>query len=276
MRHLSRHWKTKELVEAKGIKSRPHTIYKPNQKKPYKISRSGVETFMDCRRCFYLNVVKGLKDIDSIPFTLNNTVDEQVKTEFDYCREKQIPHEVMTENKLDAIPFQHEKIDDWRNARSKGVEYHHEEHNLILSGGIDDVWTVRNSDPPELIIVDYKAQAKKQEYLNLKSYLDDPYHQSYKFQLNFYRYLFKKLNFKVHSVGYFLVYNAKQERQKFGKNMEFQRFLVPYKFKGDSINEIEKTIKDMKKDMDGKKIPPENKSCQECASIREGSKLINS
>ena len=173
--------------------------------KKFKVSRSGVENFKDCPRCFYLNVRKGLKDIDTIPFTLNNTVDSFVKAEFDHCREKQIPHEVMKDANINAVPFQHIEIDNWRNARSKGVEYYHKKLNLILSGGVDDVWTIKDSKPPELIIVDYKAQAKKEGELNTKSYLDDRYHQGYKFQLDFYRYLFHNLGFKVHKIGYFLV-----------------------------------------------------------------------
>jgi len=272
MRHLSRHWKTKDLIEETGKKSQEWRIYKSG--KTFKISRSGVETFKDCPRCFYLNVVKGLKDIDTIPFTLNNTVDLLVKAEFDYCREKQIPHEVMKDENINAVPFQHEEIDNWRNARSKGVEYHHKNLNLILSGGIDDVWTIKNSKPPELIIVDYKAQAKKEKELNTKNYLEDRFHQGYKFQLDFYRYLFHNLGFKIHKTGYFLVYNAKQERKNFGKNMEFQRFLVPYKFKDETLDEIESIVTDMKKIMDGNTLPKGNRSCQECAFIRAGSELI--
>ena len=100
MKHLSRHWKTKELIEETGKKSQEWRIYKPGKK--FKVSRSGVENFKDCPRCFYLNVRKGLKDIDTIPFTLNNTVDSLVKAEFDHCREKQIPHEVMKDANINA------------------------------------------------------------------------------------------------------------------------------------------------------------------------------
>lgn len=274
MRHLSRHWKTKEFKEESGMKTQPWRIYKRNQIKPFKISRTGVENFKDCQRCFYLNVVKGLKDIDSIPFTLNNTVDELVKREFDICRRKQVKHQVMIENNLEAIPYNHKELDNWRNSRSKGVEFYHKEINLILSGGVDDIWLKIGSKPDELIIVDYKAQAKKEIDLNNKTYLSDIYHQGYKFQLEFYRYLFINIGFKIHPKGYFLVYNAKQERKSFGKKMDFQRFLVPYEYEKNSFCKIEKIVREMKKLMDSDKIPIGNKSCQECAFIRAGSKFI--
>ena len=56
--------------------------------------------------------------------------------------------------------------------------------------------------------------------------------------------------------------------------MEFQRFLVPYEFKDETLDEIESIVTDMKKVMDGNTIPKGNKSCQECAFIRAGSELI--
>ena len=62
--------------------------------------------------------------------------------------------------------------------------------------------------------------------------------------------------------------------KNFGKNMEFQRFLVPYKFKDETLDEIESVVTNMKKVMDGNSIPKGNKSCQECAFIRAGSELI--
>jgi len=273
MIYLSRHWKTKEFIPETGMKSQPWRIYSPGQDKEFRISRSGVSDFINCPRCFYLNKVQGLKDIDTIPFTLNNTVDELVKREFDQCREKQISHEVMVENKLDAVPFQHDDLNKWRNSRTQGVEYHHKKLNLLLAGGIDDVWMIKNSKPVELIMVDYKAQAKKDK-VNDKDYLEDKFHQGYKFQLEFYRYLFTNIGFEVYPNGYFLVYNAVQDRKEFGTVMKFERSLVKYKFER-SVDEIEKIVQEMKKVMDGNKIPKSNTSCQNCAFIRAGSKFLN-
>ncbi len=273
MIYLSRHWKTKEFIPETGMKSQSWRIYSPGQDKEFRISRSGVSDFINCPICFYLNKVQGLKDIDTIPFTLNNTVDELVKREFDQCREKQISHEVMVENKLDAVPFQHDDINKWRNSRTQGVEYHHKKLNLLLAGGIDDVWMIKNSKPVELIMVDYKAQAKKDK-VNDKDYLEDKFHQGYKFQLEFYRYLFTNIGFEVYPNGYFLVYNAVQDRKEFGTVMKFERSLVKYKFER-SVDEIEKIVQEMKKVMDGNKIPKSNTSCQNCAFIRAVSKFLN-
>ena len=97
----------------------------------------------------------------------------------------------MKEYKLNAIPFAHKDLEKWRESRAHGIKYEHPELNLILRGGVDDVWMIKNSNPPELIIVDYKAQSKNKK-VEKEDYLDDIYHQGYKLQLDFYRYLFIK------------------------------------------------------------------------------------
>ena len=51
--------------------------------------------------------------------------------------------------------------------------------NLILRGGVDDLWVIKKSNPPELIVVDYKAQSKNKE-VEKEDYLNDIYHQGYK------------------------------------------------------------------------------------------------
>jgi hypothetical protein len=56
--------------------------------KEYKISRSKIELFTECPRCFYLEVVKGVKRPSMPGFSLNSAVDELLKKEFDILREQ--------------------------------------------------------------------------------------------------------------------------------------------------------------------------------------------
>jgi len=46
-----------ELKEATGLRTRKSSIYTPGQNETFKISRSKFSTFMDCKRCFYLDRV---------------------------------------------------------------------------------------------------------------------------------------------------------------------------------------------------------------------------
>ena len=98
------------------IRNRKGTIYQKGTNEVFKISRSKFSNFIDCPRCFYLERVKGLKDPGMPGWALNTAVDELLKKEFDYYRKIQKPHPFVIENKLNFIPFQHEKIDYQRDA----------------------------------------------------------------------------------------------------------------------------------------------------------------
>ena len=72
-----------QLVEAKGIRTRKSSIYTPNQREDFKISRSKFSDFLTCQRCFYLDRVKGLDAPGTPGWTLNETSDLLLKKEFD-------------------------------------------------------------------------------------------------------------------------------------------------------------------------------------------------
>ena len=77
------------LVRATGLRSRDSSIYVPKQSDPFRISRSKFNDFLTCKRCFYLDRVKGLVSPSMPGWTLNETTDLLLKKEFDLCREKQ-------------------------------------------------------------------------------------------------------------------------------------------------------------------------------------------
>ena len=274
MIYLNRDRKTKEFKPTDGLKSRvPNQkwrIYELNEKiKPFRLSRSKFSDFLNCKRCFYLEQVKGLKPLDTIPFTLNNAVDTLCKKEFDFHRENQTPHPIMIKNNINAVPFKHENVEKWQDALSRGIDYVHPKLNLKLAGGIDDVWI--NKDTNKLIMADYKAQSKASNK-KIEGYLEDVYHEGYKLQLDFYRYLFEKNGFEVQTTGYFVVYNATLEREAFENKLDFTADLVAYET---DTSHIEDKVIEMKKLMDGSKIPEVTPHCQNCNYIIAGGKLIN-
>ena len=81
------------------------------------------------------------------------------------------------------IPFQHEDIDKWRDSLHHGLSIRYQSSNIILSGGVDDIWQDTRDD--RLVIADYKSQANNRP-LDARTYLEDPYHQGYKIQMDFY------------------------------------------------------------------------------------------
>ena len=141
----------KDII-AKGFRTRKNSFYQKDSEKPFTISRSKFSNFIDCPRCFYLDRVKGLKEPSMPGWALNSAVDDLLKKEFDKHRKEKTPHPIMKEYKLNFIPYDHPEIDKWRQSLSSGISYLDKETNLIIKGGIDDVWY--DLDKEELVVVD--------------------------------------------------------------------------------------------------------------------------
>lgn len=199
---------------------RTRNLFDPKSNKPFKLSRSKIDLFLNCPRCFYLDRRLGIGQPPSYPFNLNSAVDELLKKEFDTHRVRGDKHPLMKHYKIDAIPYQNEKIDLWRE-NFKGIEYHHQKTNLIISGAIDDLWVTPKD---ELIIVDYKSTAKKGE-VNI----DAPWQIAYKRQMEIYQWLFRQNKFKVSNTGYFVYCNGITDKKAFDSKLEFDVVLLPYK-----------------------------------------------
>ena len=260
----------KEPIRATGLRSRVSSCYSPNQKEDFKISRGKFSNFLTCKRCFYLDRVKGLDPPGTPGWTLNETTDLLLKKEFDYCRERQIPHRLFIENQLsNVLPFDHPEIDNWRDSLHKGLMLRHKDTNIILTGGVDDIW--QHNISKQLIIVDYKSQAKLGR-VDKQDYLEDPYHEAYKIQMDFYAYLLSGMGFDVHQTSYFLVCNAKRDDQEFKKRMNFDEYLVPYNW---NIDWIDNKIDEMINVMNCKQVPEQNLSCKNCAYSEQYAKVIN-
>ena len=94
-----------------AISNRNNYAYVPGQKAPYKLSRSKIELFIQCPRCFWLDARMRIKRPNGPPFSLNNAVDELLKKEFDVYRKAAKPHPIMLDNQIKAVPFQHDDLD---------------------------------------------------------------------------------------------------------------------------------------------------------------------
>jgi hypothetical protein len=273
---LKRNNKTGELVEATGITSQKWRIYSPNQNKDFQLSRSRFDEFMSCPRCFYLKVNKGFMSPSTPGWTLNTLTDTLLKKEFDECRAKQEPHRIMITNNLShLVPYASEIIKDkkgndkllieeWRDSLHYGIKHRFKDTNIILQGGVDDVWF--NTKTKELVIADYKSQHKKE--ISQETYFNDPYKEGYKRQLDYYAYILKGMGFKVSSDAYFYICNAKEIDEGFHGKMLFDEVLIHYKIRTDYLEtEIQKMIDAM----NSENIPSSHDSCENCAYARQRS-----
>lgn len=254
------------LVEAKGLRSRKSSIYTPGQTDKFKISRTKFNDFLTCQKCFYLDRVGGLISPQPPPWRLNETTDLLLKREFDVCREKQIPHKSFEKFGLEnTVPYQHESIELWRDSMHHGLSHQVENSNIILHGGIDDIWF--NLKQQKLLVVDYKSQANNNPVVT-ENYLANPYHGSYKIQLEFYAYLLTKMGFDVLPTGYFYVCNADRRASSFNGLLSFEETIVPYDL---DITWIEPKVFEMISTLNSDEIPKPNPSCENCAYAHQRS-----
>jgi len=193
--------------------------FDPCDTKPFKLSRSKIELFCQCPCCFYLDLKLGIAQPGSLPFNLNSAVDHLLKKEFDLYRIKGEAHPLMTQHSIDAIPFQHGQLEDWRK-NQKGVSYLHEPTRFFITGAVDDLWI---NPAGELIVVDYKATSK-----NTEVSIDADWQISYKRQMEIYQWLFRKNGFSVSGTGYFVYCNGKKDVPKFDQRLEFEISVIPY------------------------------------------------
>ncbi len=226
-------------------------LFDPQSDKPFELSRTAIELFCSCPRCFYLNKKCGVPLPQSAPYTLNSAVDHLLKVEFDSYAEKEIAHPLMTLHNINALPFTHEKLNEWRN-NFKGIQFLHEPTNFLVFGAIDALWIKPDGT---LIIVDFKATSKKE--VNLES----DWQISYKRQMEVYQWLFRKNGFQVDDTGYFVYCNALKDTAAFNGHLDFDLFLLPYKGKD---KWIEPTLKKCRACLECDQIPEAHHSCQVC------------
>ena len=67
-------------------------LYDPKSPEPFPFSRSRIENFVNCPRCFHLEERKGIKAPSGPQFLLNSGIDTLYKNEFDICRKEKKPH----------------------------------------------------------------------------------------------------------------------------------------------------------------------------------------
>src|SRR3989338_1950944 len=241
--------KTKKKVSGE----RKRGIFNTKSEEPFKLSRSKIELFLECPRCFYLDRRLGVGRPPGFPFTLNSAGGTLLKKEFDIHRANGSPHPLMKAYGVQAVPFKHEMIDEWRE-NFKGVQFFYEPANFVITGAVDDVWI---NPEGELIVVDYKATSAAGEIT-----LESEYRQAYKRQMEIYQWLLRRNGFKVSDTGYFVYANGDKDKKAFDGKLEFKVQVLPYK---GSDSWIEGCVIDIRARLSQDHLPEASPSCTYCA-----------
>ena len=233
--------------------NRTKNIFSPSSKDAFTLSRSKIDLFLNCPRCFYLDRRLGVGQPPGYPFSLNSAVDKLLKKEFDLHRAAKSPHPLMKSYGVDAVPFQHPDINIWRDSLRGGIQYLHKPTNFLVTGGIDDVWV---NPEGELLIVDYKATSKDGE-VNI----DADWQIGYKRQMEIYQWLFRKNGFRVNSTGYFVYANGNSDKEAFDGKLEFDVVLLPYE--GDD-SWVEDALATARECLSSERAPQSSPDCDYC------------
>lgn len=239
--------------------------YKPGQTGVFKLSRSKIELFKQCPRCFWLEARQKIKRPNTPPFRINSAIDELLKKEFDVYRQEQKPHPIMTDNGLKVIPYQHQDLDVWRE-NFTGISATHEQTNFHVFGAVDDVWV---NDKGQLHVVDYKATAKDRGVS-----IDADWQISYKRQMEVYQWLLRQNGFDVSDTGYFVYANGRLDLDSFDNRVEFRTKLISYD--GDA-SWVDGTLHDIKEALE-QDMPPVGTAamggaCDYCSYARSRTEL---
>lgn len=230
---------------------------------PFRVSRSGIESYLACPCCFCFTYRLGLRRPSIPPLKLNLLADKLLKKEFNFYRRQRSTPPLFSQLGLEGIPFDHPLLDVWRTPW-RGLSILHKSTNLRITGAVDDVWIIQGA----LCIVDFKVSDYPQE----PSLENDGYGPAYKRQLEVYRFLLKQqpvIGAPVSQTAYILYWNA-LDRDRFDNVLHFTPTLVSHVC-DDSW--IEPVLLEIKKCLLTNMAPEPNPECEVCSYVQARHRL---
>lgn len=158
-----------------------------------RLSPSGLNIFLDCHRCFWLERNKNIKRPRGIFPSLPGGMDSVIKVYFDKYRVKNdMPPEV--KDKLPGKLFSNMgTIKRWRSWLQTDLSYEDKTINATLSGALDDCLT----EDGFYIPLDYKTRGSE--------LIEDP-RKYYQTQLDCYCLILDSSGFKTKGIAYLLYF----------------------------------------------------------------------
>ena len=216
------------------------------------LSRSKIDLFIDCPRCFWLDLKAKVKRPPGFPFNLNNAVDHLLKNEFDrYRGGDTVPPRLQREG-LSFKPAAHPELHKWRH-NFTGIRVAHAPTGITVYGAIDDLWVDAHGVH---YVVDYKATAKKDEVT-----LDAEWQGGYKRQVEFYQWLLRQRGLTVADRAWFVYANGIKDDAGFDDVLRFRTRLIPY---DGNTAWVDPTIRAVADCLSADQPPAASASCEFC------------
>lgn len=226
----------------------------PRVSNTLKISRSGLKLFLDCPRCFWLDLHHKIKRPPGYPYTLSAAVDYLVKQEFDKYRATGDLPPVFANAELDAKLYAGEELSEWRN-NFKGISYFNEDLNAILYGAVDDVLEFSDGS---LAVVDYKSSGSKEITI----------YDDYQKQMDVYTHILNRKGFQTQPHAYFVFYQVQKDGGGFKNVLPFKEMLKTVDVHPDWVEDVfERAVETARQD-----TPPVNPNhCDHCHYVEMAS-----
>jgi len=160
----------------------------------YRLSPSSLGLLDDCPRCFWLQMVKGVKRPDAIFPSLPSGIDSVLKAHFDSYRKRgELPPELVS-HKITAKLFADTALlDVWRN-NFKGIQWTDRESGMTLRGAVDELLDQDGT----LIVLDFKTRGFP---------LKEDTAEYYRDQIDLYNFLLGKNGYKTADYAYLLFFH---------------------------------------------------------------------
>lgn len=214
---------------------------------PYKLSPSSINLFLECPRCFWLQLVKGIKRPEGIFPSLPSGMDKILKQHFDAYMEKgELPPEIHAHGLKNGYQLFSDKktLDIWRS-NFKGIQYTDKTSGVLLRGAVDNILT----NGKKLIVLDYKTRGFP---------LKDDTHEHYQTQMDLYNYLLRKNGYLTEDYAYLLFYHPTHVQAN--GDVVFHTDLI--KIETD-VKKGEKVFREAVKCLEGEE-PKKGKECEWC------------
>ncbi|MBU1203743.1 MAG: PD-(D/E)XK nuclease family protein, partial [Nanoarchaeota archaeon] len=160
-----------------------------------KLSPSTINLMLECPRCFWLHVVKGVKRPSGAFPSLPSGMDKVLKKHFDRFMEKgELPPELRENEDVNGCKLfeDKEKLEEWRN-NFKGVKFVDDGSGIVLSGAVDNILVKKE----KLIVLDYKTRGFP---------VKENTHEHYQAQMNLYNFLLRKNGYETEDYTFLLFY----------------------------------------------------------------------
>jgi hypothetical protein len=242
---------------------RKRNLFAPASSEPFPLSRSKIEFFVKCPRCFYLDRRLGVKPPGMPSMMLNRAVDSLMKAEFDGYRQRHEPHPAFLKYGIEAIPLIHPDIEIWRS-NFKGVKYLNPTTNLLVGGAPDDIMTVGD----EWFVLDFKGTSSKEEITSL----DTEYRLAYKRQVEVYSWLLARNGHPVGSKAFLLFANAITDRHGFDGRLDFDMQLVEVAM---DLTWIDPILGQIRTCLMAEEPPAASATCECCNFVAAVNEVVN-